>query len=99
MVIILIIILAVDVICSVIILIKSKRLYKKNNGVICKDFLILSSYFGGTMGILLWSYVLGYIISHFSGDFYNLMFIAFVGSAISLLPCIKGISKTLSIKI
>jgi hypothetical protein len=99
MITIIIIVFIIDAVCSAIMLYKSKRLYKKNNKVYCKNYFVLMSYFGATMGILFWSYVIGFTISIFTDDFYRLMFSAFIGSAISLLPCIKGLNKTFSIKI
>jgi hypothetical protein len=53
---------------------------------------------GATMGLLLWSYVIGLIVSAVSGNFDYLINIAFVGSIISIFPCILGMFRLIGIE-
>ena len=87
-----------DVVCSAFMISKFWKLHKKNEKILSKETAILSAYYGATMGLLLWGYIFGIAVGFASGNFGYIQLIGGIGSAISLLPCIKGISMALNMK-
>jgi len=67
------------------------------NGRMCKCVVCLSVFFGATLGIMLWSYVIGVFVSCITGDFSRLTSIALTGSIISIIPNVLGIVRRHSI--
>ncbi|MCL2108243.1 MAG: hypothetical protein FWH20_02725 [Oscillospiraceae bacterium] len=94
----LVIIFALDAFSSVMMIQKFARFYKIKNMKMCKYVAGLCFYFGAVTGILLWSYVIGLLVSAFTGDFRYFVNIAGVGSTISIFPCISGMLRMIGIE-
>jgi len=74
------------------------RFFNRNREKTCKYVALLSFYFGATMGLMFWGYIIGLLVSAFTKDFSYLANIACVGSALSIVPCIFGILRIIGIE-
>ena len=84
------VVVALNVISSLIMMRLYLHYHKVKNGKVCKHVGFLSVHFGATLGIMVWSFVIGILVSVFAGDFVRLIQIATVGSTISLVPNVLG---------
>ena len=97
---------AIDVICAGFMIVKFMRLYHRNrasldkkNNFICDKMMLLSFCFGSILGILLWSYIIALILFSATENFRVFLIVAYIGSVITILPCIKGMSIAVRMKI
>ena len=72
-------------------------LYKRKKEQICRPIMKLAGYFGVSMGLILWSYIISGIVIIFTKNINHLINIAFTGAIISLLPCLLGMSHTFNL--
>jgi hypothetical protein len=91
------IVFSIDVAASIVMGRKFMKTHKEKNGKPCKPIARLVMYLGATMGILLWSYIIGLIIYATTQNIHHLLNAAFVGTTTSILPCILGIVQALNI--
>ena len=96
--IILVVIFIFNIVSSFLMGKKYIELHKQNRVSLKEHMICLNMCLGATMGILLWSYVIGFAVSQHSGVSYHMVQIAFFGSLVSIIPCVFGIKKVMQIK-
>jgi hypothetical protein len=97
MIFVLIAVFVLDVAACVLMGRKFLQFFTVKRGKMCEYVAVLNFYLGATAGVLLWSYIIGLIISISLNNFIFLQNIAAIGSAISIIPCILGVLRLIGI--
>jgi len=79
-----IIIFAVSITAGIAMGRKFLELLRIIGGKPCKPVVMLNVYMGATLGLLLWSCIIGFFINDFTKA-------TFVGSTASIIPCFVGV--------
>jgi hypothetical protein len=89
---------SITVICMNILTIrKFLYLHKIKNGKLCRPALRLGIIIGSSLGILVWSCIIGFIVNLLTSNTNYFINVVFVGSLISIIPCISGVFHLLRI--
>jgi hypothetical protein len=94
----LVFVFALDIIASIPMGYKFVLFYFARKEKMCKYVKALCFFLGATIGVLLWSYIIGLIALGFTKDLNYFVNIAVVGSAISIIPCVFGMLRMIGIE-